>query len=382
MERRARGSWFVVLVLATACHKRGDRPPPPAIVADAGVVAVAQSAPCAYKLDFRFASDWRVTNASDDECSVYKFAPTAGDDVVLGVCAGHPPAPNKPFKARADLGDVIIGCNFGGRGERLVDLACRIVFPVRGWIPYVELTAKSIKRETAEKILEVARTPVRRPVVCERGTSYVGCLDCGAIQQGLAERARVLRDDDLLGRGAAASSFPAPVAAGASVPFEPWCYYTASAPRNGRFSLDLDSRPDPDGCDVYSVKRDGQLVVRARACPTERAEEPGMPTERRTFRWELPQGRFTADLSFVNGDKWVLQAHLRPDDAVGFPRAVQFASVAPIERRILGEVLGYLSTIDLAPAPCSAGRTRCGRCDAVLATRRRVASKGILGPVD
>jgi hypothetical protein len=382
MERGGRGSWFVLFALAIACQKRGDRPPPPAIVPDAGVDAVAQSAPCAYKLDIPFASDWSVTNASDDECRVYKLGPTVGDDVVMSVCAGPPPAPNKPFKARADLGDAILGCNFSGRGDRLVDLACQIVFPARGWMPYVELTARRMRRETAEKILEVARTPVRHPVVCERGTSYVGCLECFAIQQGLAERKRVFRDDDLLGRGAVASALPAPAAAGASVPFEPWCYYTASAPPNGRFRLDLDGRPDRDGCDVYSVKADGQLVVRARACPAERTEEPGMPTERRTFRWELPQGRFTVDLSFVSGDRWALQAHLRPDDVVAFPRSVQFASVAPIERSLLGAVVGYLSTIDIAPALCSAERPLCGRCDAVLATRRRVASKGVLGPVE
>jgi hypothetical protein len=105
-----------------------------------------------------------------------------------------------------------------------------------------------------------------------------------------------------------------------------------------------------------------------------------MPTEQRSYRWELPPGRFTFDVTYVLDGEWSFASRLMPWPASVSPATVGFESVHPLDAPTLRGLVAFVSAMDLAPAKCEAGfDDACARCAEIRAARERVATHGILG---
>jgi hypothetical protein len=257
---------------------------------------------------------------------------------------------------------------------------------------WAEIRARDVSVQVAELSLQIARI-AKIPLSCNP-VMQLGCMRCGALEKGIEERARVLARspfakecgadcDRDLGSAKAQLEFP-DRPTGSSVAFEPWCHYELIGPPSKTLRMHRDAKHDSKGCEAYLVERGGEVLVMLKACDDRNRPEPdvGMPTEHRLYRWELPQGRFTFNLSFILGEKWRLAGRLVPWDALQFPQAIDFESTRALGGTLLQDTVAFTSAIRFHPTACDNNADAyCNRCARIMATRERVQHSGIFTDV-
>lgn len=387
---------------------------PPSVVVDASArrgpadggpsEAGGDPGPCAHDLDFTLPGGWTETVEPSEECSVHRVR-TASGGVVISKCAGDPDDARKrlgnggsklPERAVVDLGDTVTECRYRRRGpDRIEGLACVVAVRARGWIPYVQVEAGSLPLDIAESALRMARAARQFARPC-RPDGWEGCRSCRALEQGIAERARVLLGDPPLGPSRSGGPDASPARPVPGLPWvtnstesaaasEQWCAIGLSAIDGGEMRLERTKAAGAPGCETYAIDFKGDVISRGWACPSVVGAAPkqGMPTEQRSYRWELPPGRFTFDVTYVLDGEWTFSSRLMPWPASLVPATVGFESVHPLDAPTLRRLVAFVSAMDLAPAKCEAGFDEaCSRCAEIRAARERVATHGILGRRD